>query len=80
MFNLAWLVPLVVATTLAMGVFAVRRGLRPLREASAMAATIDPGAISVRLPEENLPSEVQPLVAAVNHALDRLEILRPTVR
>ena len=71
--DLAWMIPLIVAGTLAIGVFALRRGLRPLRQASASAATIDPGNISVRLPEQNLPSEVQPLVAAVNRALDRLE-------
>jgi two-component system sensor histidine kinase TctE len=72
-FNVAWLVPLVAAATLAIGIIAIRRGLRPLRQASAMAATIEPGSISVRLPVEDVPSEVQPLVAAVNQALDRLE-------
>jgi len=71
--NMAWLVPLMIAATLAIGVFAIRRGLRPLREASASAAAIDPGTMSVRLPEENVPTEVRPLVAAVNNALDRLE-------
>lgn len=72
-FNVAWLIPLVVAATLAIGVLVIRRGLRPVRQASARAAAIEPGSISVRLPEEDLPSEVRPLVAAVNHALDRLE-------
>jgi two-component system, OmpR family, sensor histidine kinase TctE len=72
-FNIAWLVPLVAAATLAIGVVAIRRGLRPLRQASARAATIEPGSISVRLPVEDVPSEVQPLVAAMNQALDRLE-------
>jgi signal transduction histidine kinase len=72
-FNIAWLVPLMVALTLAIGVLAIRRGLRPLRQVSASAAAIDPGAISVRLPQEHVPTEIKPLVAAVNHALDRLE-------
>ena len=72
-FNVAWLVPLIVAATLVIGVLAIRRGLRPLRQVSARAAAIDPGTISVRLPEENVPTEIRPLVTAVNHALDRLE-------
>jgi signal transduction histidine kinase len=72
-FNISWLIPLIVAATLAIGVLAIRRGLRPLRQVSARAAAIDPGTISVRLPEEHLPTEIRPLVAAVNHALDRLE-------
>ena len=72
-FNIAWLVPLMVAATLGIGVLAIRRGLRPLRQVSASAAAIDPGTISVRLPQEHVPTEIKPLVAAVNHALDRLE-------
>src|SRR5262245_18745125 len=72
-FNIAWLVPLMVAATLGIGVLAIRRGLRPLRRVSASAAAIDPGTISVRLPQEHVPAEIKPLVAAVNHALDRLE-------
>jgi signal transduction histidine kinase len=72
-FNILWLVPLIVAATLVIGVLAIRRGLRPLRQVSARAAAIDPGSISVRLPEEHAPTEIQPLVATVNQALDRLE-------
>ena len=71
--NLAWLVPVMIGATLAMGVLAIRRGLRPLRDVSASAAAIDPGAMSARLPEENVASEIRPLVAAVNDALSRLE-------
>jgi signal transduction histidine kinase len=41
--------------------------------ASKRAGDISPDAIAVRLPDENVPSEILPLVAAVNRALDRLE-------
>jgi signal transduction histidine kinase len=71
--NLAWLIPLMVVATLAIGVLAIRRGLRPLRQVSASAAAIDPGTMSVRLPEADVPIEIEPIVTAMNHALDRLE-------
>jgi signal transduction histidine kinase len=72
-FDIAWIIPIVVGATLLIGVLGIRRGLRPLRQASERAAAIDPGSISVRLPEQNLPVEVRPLVEAMNRALDRLE-------
>jgi two-component system, OmpR family, sensor histidine kinase TctE len=71
--DLAWLIPLMVVATLGIGVMAIRRGLRPLRQVSASAAAIDPGTMSVRLPQADVPSEIEPIVTAMNHALDRLE-------
>jgi signal transduction histidine kinase len=71
--DMAWVIPILVIGTLAVGVLAIRRGLAPVRAASAMAATIGPSATAIRLPEHDLPSEITPLVAATNRALDRLE-------
>ena len=72
-FHIGWLIPIFLAITLAIGILAIRSGLRPLREVSQMASAIGPGATAIRLPEQNLPREIVPLVAAVNHALERLE-------
>jgi two-component system, OmpR family, sensor histidine kinase TctE len=71
--DLGWIIPLLVIATLAVGILAIRSAFRPLAEVSQKAAAIGPGATSIRLPEGNLPSEITPLVAAVNRALDRLE-------
>src|SRR6516165_8904621 len=72
-FHIGWLIPIFLAITLAIGILAIRSGLRPLREVSQLASTIGPSATAIRLPEHNLPKEIVPLVAAVNHALDRLD-------
>jgi signal transduction histidine kinase len=71
--DIGWLIPLLVAFTLIVGVVAIQSAFRPIEEVSQMAATISPGAMSIRLPDKNLPNEITPLVGAVNHALDRLE-------
>ncbi|MFX4227416.1 MAG: ATP-binding protein [Porticoccaceae bacterium] len=68
-----WILPLFILVTLLVGVLAIRGGLKPLRVTAKEAAAINPEAISVRLGTDNLPSEIFPLVNAVNSALDRLE-------
>ena len=47
--------------------------LEPVREASTTAAAIGPARTDVRLPEQSMPTEIVPLVHAVNQALERLE-------
>jgi signal transduction histidine kinase len=71
--DMGWIIPLLVIATLVVGALAIRSAFKPVAEVSQMAAAIGPGATSIRLPEANLPSEIIPLVAAVNRALDRLE-------
>jgi signal transduction histidine kinase len=58
---------------LAVSAWTVRNALAPLRGLSALAANINPGRSDVRLPQTGVPEEIQPLVRAVNGALDRLD-------
>jgi signal transduction histidine kinase len=71
--DVGWVVPLLVLVTVGIGILVIRRGLAPVRAISDMAARIGPAATHLRLPVQDLPAEVMPLVAAVNRALDRLE-------
>ncbi|MBU6499660.1 MAG: HAMP domain-containing histidine kinase, partial [Rhodospirillales bacterium] len=68
-----WLLGPLGLLTVAIGVLTLRHGLRPLREVSAAAARIGPGNPGQRLPATRLPRELQPVVAATNAALLRLE-------
>lgn len=53
--------------------FLLRRILRPLNEASAIAAEITPSNLGARIRIHRVPSELRPLVENFNAALDRLE-------
>ena len=61
------------ALTLLVGVVTIRRGLWPLKAVAAQAARITPRSTELRLSEADLPRELQPLVAAINGTLDRLD-------
>jgi len=63
-FLLAWL---------GISTLAVRRTLAPLKHVSRVAEEIDPATADTRLPTQNVPTELVPLVNAINLALDRLE-------
>jgi len=69
----AWAFPVIAVVVLLVAVLTVRSSLRPLRAVSENAASIAPGRFGVRLGAVGLPTELAPLVRAVNEALDRLE-------
>jgi signal transduction histidine kinase len=71
--NVGWITLPILLALLIADIAIFRRALRPLRQASEIAASIGPARPGVRLPTEELPSEVRPLVSAVNLGLDRLE-------
>jgi signal transduction histidine kinase len=55
------------------GVLSVWRRTRPIARVSAIAETIGPQTLNLRLPEQDVPREVLPIVHSVNGALARLE-------
>lgn len=71
--RVAWITFPILLALLLIDILIFRRALKPVREASTTAAAIGPQRTELRLPEQTMPSEIAPLVRAVNHALDRLE-------
>jgi signal transduction histidine kinase len=71
--NVGWITLPILLVLLIADIAIFRRALRPLRQASEIAAGIGPARPGVRLPIEEIPREVRPLVMAVNQGLDRLE-------
>jgi signal transduction histidine kinase len=71
--NVGWITLPILLVLLIADIAIFRRALRPLREASEIARDIGPTRTGLRLPTEEIPREVRPLVFAVNQALDRLE-------
>jgi signal transduction histidine kinase len=71
--HLAWMIGAVLLALFALDIVVVRAAMGPISRASHDARTIDTARLDVRLAERGLPSEVRPLVRAINKALDRLE-------
>ncbi len=72
-FDIAWVIPLFMLLALGIAILTTRQALAPIRAMADVAGSIGPSTTAVRLPQASLPSEIEPLVAAVNRALDRLE-------
>ncbi|MGE5506694.1 MAG: sensor histidine kinase [Actinomycetota bacterium] len=68
-----WLTAPFLLVLLAVSILTIRGTFRPLRALSDMAEAIGPATADLRLPHDDVPREVMPLVRAVNDALDRLE-------
>jgi signal transduction histidine kinase len=69
----AWVIIPILLVLVGIDLIIFGRALQPLLAASAMAQRINPARTDLRLPEARMPSEVMPLVRAINEALDRLE-------
>ena len=71
--RVAWITFPILLLLLGIDILIFRRALKPVSEASTTAASIGPMSTELRLPEQTMPTEIMPLVRAVNQALDRLE-------
>jgi signal transduction histidine kinase len=68
-----WLEILFLFVLLGVSVWIVKRAIAPLTRISRLAETIGPAHANVRLPIDEVPLEILPLVRSMNAALDRLE-------
>ncbi|MDN3278292.1 ATP-binding protein [Frankia sp. RB7] len=71
--RVGWITIPILLILLAIDIIIFRRALAPLWMASEEASNIGPSRTDVRLPTQQIPREIMPLVTAVNQALDRLE-------
>ena len=71
--RVGWITIPILLSLLVIDVSIFRKALSPLLKASDMAEEIGPERTDVRLPLEEMPSEIRPLVDTINQALERLE-------
>jgi signal transduction histidine kinase len=71
--RVGWITIPILLLLLTTDILIFRRAIRPLLQASRDAANISPSRTDIRLTQDNIPTEIMPLVLAVNQALDRLE-------
>ncbi|EAQ37601.1 Signal transduction histidine kinase [Nitrobacter sp. Nb-311A] len=71
--QVVWIIVPVLFLLLAADIVIFRLAIRPLHRASSRAKHISPTRLEVRLPTDDMPPEILPLVEAVNQALDRFE-------
>jgi signal transduction histidine kinase len=71
--NVGWITLPILLALLIADIAIFRRALLPLWQASEIARQIGPTRTDLRLPTDEIPREVRPLVSAINLALDRLE-------
>ncbi|HZR73886.1 ATP-binding protein [Bradyrhizobium sp.] len=71
--HVGWITLPILLLLLVIDIAIFRRALWPLRQASETAQHITPARTDIRLPLQEIPSEVRPLVSAINKALDRLD-------
>ena len=71
--HVGWITLPILLLLLVIDIAIFRRALMPLRQASETAQHITPARTDIRLPLQEIPIEVRPLVSAINKALDRLE-------
>jgi signal transduction histidine kinase len=71
--HVGWITLPILLLLLVIDIAIFRRALLPLRQASETAQHISPARTDIRLPLQDIPSEVRPLVSAINRALDRLD-------
>ena len=71
--RVGWITIPILLVLLAIDIVIFRRAIAPLLRASEEAKSIGPARTDIRLPTRQIPSEILPLVTAVNQALDRLE-------
>lgn len=68
-----WLEILFLFVLLGVSIVIVKHAIAPLTRISKLAETIGPNNANVRLPLDDVPLEILPLVQSMNSALDRLE-------
>ena len=68
-----WLVIPFLLVLLVISIWIVKRALAPITQISALAESIGPTNANIRLPIDQMPLEILPLVQSMNSALDHLE-------
>jgi signal transduction histidine kinase len=71
--RVGWITLPILLLLLTADIIIFRRAVRPLIRASRDAQNIGPMRTDIRIPTADIPSEIRPLVEAVNQAFDRLE-------